>query len=63
MKKDITTRMVRHGKETRRLFKSIIDQYEDLGSDKSVKQIADDCFELGVYEMDKKLRIGISSAK
>ena len=58
MKKDITSRVIRQRRETKRVFRTIVDKYEDLGIDKTVEQIADDCFELGVYTLIKTLRNG-----
>ena len=56
MAKEKRGRVVRTTKEVSRLFRQIRDYYEDINSDKSVNDIADDVWELGVRMKAKELK-------
>jgi hypothetical protein len=58
MKNDITSRVIRQRREVKRIFQSIRNRFEDLNVKKSADQLADECYERGVYEIDKDLRHG-----
>jgi hypothetical protein len=54
--KEITQRVIRQTKATKRLFREIISEYEERNYEKTIDNIADDCFELGVTTKIKQLR-------
>jgi hypothetical protein len=56
MSKDVTSRIINVSKATKRAFKEIVYAYEDMRSDKTAQQIADELFELGVQMKAKMLR-------
>ncbi len=57
-KKEITSRVVRQTRATKRLFQEVVWDMEVIGTDKTSDQIADDCFEIGVNVKAKMLRDG-----
>ena len=55
-KKEITSRVIRQSRATKRLFQFVAWDIEALGIDKTMDQIADECFELGVNMKAKMIR-------